>query len=152
MVRVALYQPEIAGNCGTILRTCACFRVGVDIIEPCGFAFSDRALARAGMDYIDRASYARHPDWSRFLNTVRDGARRLVLLTTQADRAHSDHGFADTDVLLFGSESAGVPDSVHGEADARVTIPMAPGARSLNLAVAAGIATAEALRQIGGPR
>lgn len=146
-MRIALHQPDIAGNVGTILRVAACFGVAVDIIEPCGFAFSDRALRRSGMDYAADAEIVRHADWATF-RTARPG--RIVLLTTQADLTLVNARFVPDDIILLGSESAGVPAHVHDAADLRVRIPMRPGFRSLNVAVSAGIALAEALRQTGG--
>lgn len=146
-MRIALFQPDIAGNVGTILRLAACFGAGVDIIEPCGFPFSDRALKRAGLDYGARADVTRHADWAAFRA---DAAGRLVLLTTRGHVRLPDAGFAADDILLFGSESAGAPAAVHDAADLTVRIPLRPGFRSLNVAVAAGIALAEALRQTGG--
>jgi tRNA (cytidine/uridine-2'-O-)-methyltransferase len=146
-MRLALYQPEIAGNVGTILRLAACFDVAVDLIEPMGFAFSDRALARAGMDYAAQARVTRHADWAAFERQV---AGRMVLLTTRGGTRLDAVSFAADDVLLLGSESAGVPDDVHGRADLAVRIPLAGGFRSLNVAVAAGIALAEGLRQTEG--
>ena len=146
-MRIALFQPDIAGNVGTILRLGACFGVAVDVIEPCGFAFSDRALSRAGMDYATSAEVRRHADWQAFRNS---GPGRLVLFTTQGAVRLPEAEFHAEDVLLFGSESAGAPDHVHRVVDARVRIPLVPGMRSLNVAVAAGIALAEALRQTRG--
>jgi tRNA (cytidine/uridine-2'-O-)-methyltransferase len=146
-MRLALYQPDQAGNVGTILRLGACLGVAVDVIEPCGFAFSDRALKRALMDYHMLANVSRKADWSAFETGVEG---RIVLFTTRADVALVDAQFAPEDVLLFGSEGSGVPDHVHARADLRVRIPLAAQARSLNIAVAAGIALAEALRQTGG--
>ena len=146
-MRIALHQPDIAGNVGTILRLAACLGVAVDIIEPCGFAFSDRALRRSGMDYAAVAEVVRHADWAAF-ETVRAG--RIALLTTRADITLAQAVFAPDDILLLGSEGAGVPDHVHDAAQLRVRIPMRPGFRSLNVAVSAGIALAEALRQTGG--
>ncbi len=146
-MRLALYQPDIAGNVGTILRLAACFEVAVDLIEPMGFAFSDRALARAGMDYAVQAQVTRHTDWTAFERQV---TGRLVLLTTRGGTRLDAARFATDDVLLLGSESAGVPDNVHDRADLAVRIPLAGGFRSLNVAVAAGIALAEGLRQTGG--
>ena len=146
-MRLALYQPEIAGNVGTILRLAACFGVAVDLIEPMGFPWSDRALARAGMDYAGQAQVVRHADWSAFLSAT---AGRLVLFTTQGAERLPDARFTTGDILLFGSEGAGVPETVHARADARVRIPMLAGFRSLNLAVAAGIGLAEAMRQSQG--
>ena len=146
-MRLALYQPDQAGNVGTILRTAACFAVPVDIIEPCGFPWSDRALRRAGMDYAELAEVRRHVDWQSFEAKL---GGRLVLLTTRGGTPLGGARFAAGDVLLMGSESAGVPPLVHDRAELRVRIPQAPGTRSLNIAVAAGIALAEALRQTEG--
>jgi tRNA (cytidine/uridine-2'-O-)-methyltransferase len=146
-MRIALHQPDIAGNVGTILRLAACLGVGVDIIEPCGFAFSDRALRRSGMDYAADAEVVRHADWAAF-ETARTG--RIVLLSTRAELTLAKARFASDDIVLLGSEGAGVPGPVHDAADLRVRIPMRPGFRSLNVAVSAGIALAEALRQTGG--
>ncbi len=146
-MRIALYQPDIAGNVGTILRLGACFGVGVDIVEPCGFAFSDRALKRSGMDYAAAAEVRRHADWDAFRRAT---GGRLVLLTTASAISLPAARFEADDVLLFGSEGAGVPAAVHDAAALRVRIPMRPGFRSLNVAVCAGIALAEALRQSGG--
>lgn len=146
-MRIALHQPDIAGNVGTILRLAACLGAGVDIIEPCGFAFSDRALRRSGMDYAAGAEVVRHADWPAF-EAARTG--RIVLLSTRAELTLIKVDFARDDILLFGSEGAGVPNHVHDAADLRVRIPMRPGFRSLNVAVSAGIALAEALRQTGG--
>ena len=148
---IALYQPDIAGNTGTILRLAACLGLEVAIIEPAGFDMSDRALKRAGMDYVEMASLTRHLSFAAFEAWRAAAGRRLVLFTTSAETAYTDFAFRPDDVLLFGRESAGVPESVHAVADARVTIAMVAGARSLNLAVAAGMAAGEALRQIGAP-
>jgi len=146
-MRIALYQPDIAGNVGTILRLGACLGVAVDIIEPCGFAFSERAVRRSGMDYAQAVEIERHPDWDAF---EARSTGRIVLLTTDADCTLDKAAFLPDDILLLGSESAGVPRSVHDRADLRVRIPMRPGFRSLNVAVSAGIALAEALRQTEG--
>ncbi|MBO0663294.1 tRNA (cytidine(34)-2'-O)-methyltransferase [Jiella sp. MQZ9-1] len=146
---IVLYQPDIAGNTGTILRLAACFGLTVELIEPAGFDSSDRALKRAGMDYAAMATLKRHVDWSAFLADCEQRPGRIVLLTTKATTTYSDFVFQENDRLLFGRESAGVPDDVHARADARLTIPMAAGARSLNLAVSAGIVAAEAMRQGG---
>jgi tRNA (cytidine/uridine-2'-O-)-methyltransferase len=146
-MRIALHQPDIAGNVGTILRLAACFGVGVDIIEPCGFPFSDRGLKRAGMDYAAAAETLRHPDWETF-SATRTG--RLILLSTHAVTTLPETLFEPNDILLFGSEGAGVPDHVRDAADLAIRIPMRPGFRSLNVAVSAGIALAEALRQTKG--
>lgn len=143
-MRIALFQPDIAGNVGTVIRTAACLGAGADVIEPAGFPFGDRALKRAGMDYAERAVVRRHADWESFVATL-DG--RMVLLTTRGAVPLWEARFRPDDVLLLGSEGAGVPDAVHARADLRVAIPMQPGFRSLNVAVAGGIALAEAVRQ-----
>jgi tRNA (cytidine/uridine-2'-O-)-methyltransferase len=143
-MRLALFQPDIAANAGAILRLGACLSVPVDMIEPCGFVFSDRSLRRAGMDYLDIAHMTRHASWEAFLAS--DPAR-IVLMTTKGDAPLGAFEFRAGDTLLLGRESAGVPDDVHRRADARVVIPMAPGARSLNIALAAAIGLGEALRQ-----
>ncbi len=145
-MRLALHEPDIAGNVGTLIRTAACFGVGIDLIEPMGFPWSDRALARSGMDYARAADVARYEDWAAFAAQV---AGRIVLLTTSGAVALPDAAFRPDDVLLLGSEGAGVPAHVHDRADLRVAIPMRPGFRSLNVAVAGGIVLAEALRQTG---
>jgi len=147
-MRIALYQPEIAGNVGAILRTAACLGVAVDLIEPMGFAWDDRRVARAGMDYIDHVAITRHADWSTFV--AQAAGSRVILLTTRGATALHASRFAADDILLFGQEGAGVPEAVHARADARVVIPMAPPLRSLNLSVSVAIVAAEALRQTGG--
>jgi tRNA (cytidine/uridine-2'-O-)-methyltransferase len=152
-MRLALYQPDIAQNTGTILRLCACFGVAVDVIGPTGFDMSDRALKRAALDYLTHVSLARHTSFDAFMvqRSQLSGTRgRLVLLTTKATTSHCDFTFAGQDTLLLGRESAGVPEAVHQRVDARITIPMRPGLRSLNVAVAAAIALGEALRQTDG--
>jgi tRNA (cytidine/uridine-2'-O-)-methyltransferase len=146
-VRIALYQPDIAGNVGTILRLAACLDTPCDIIEPCGFPFSDKALKRAGMDYAVAANVTRHADWTNFQSTTTD--RRLVLMTSKGSIPLYDAAFRPDDILLMGSEGAGVPEQVHASVSLRIRIPMAAGFRSLNVAVAAGIALGEALRQTG---
>ena len=146
-MRIALYQPDIAGNVGTLLRLAACLGVAVDLIEPMGFAYSDRALARAGMDYAALADVVRHVDWDAFEAQL---PGRIVLLTTRGALRIDQARFHPTDTLLLGSESAGVPDDVHDRADLRVTIPMRSGFRSLNVAVSAAMALGEALRQTQG--
>lgn len=143
-MRIALFQPEIAGNVGAVMRLGACLGTAVDLIEPMGFAWDDKRVARAAMDYIDHVAVARHPDWDRFVDRA---PGRIVLLTTKGATPLHDMAFAPDDTLLFGSEGHGVPDHVHARADARVVIPMAPGPRSLNLAVSAAIVLSEALRQ-----
>jgi len=145
-MRLALFQPDQAGNVGTILRLAACLGVAVDIVEPCGFPLGDRALRRAAMDYGDRAEVTRHRDWDNFAAAT---AGRIVLLTTRGETRLDAARFEPGDVLLLGSESGGVPAAVHDQADLRVRIPQAAGTRSLNLAAAASISLAEALRQTG---
>jgi tRNA (cytidine/uridine-2'-O-)-methyltransferase len=144
-MRIALYQPDIAGNVGAILRTAACFGFVCDIIEPCGFAFSARSLKRSGMDYLDQAQIARHADWDSFLTTVKG---RIALFSSKGSVEISQAQFRPDDVILMGSEGAGVPQHIHDSVDLRIHIPMQPGFRSLNVSVAAGIGMAEALRQI----
>lgn len=146
-VRLALFQPDIAQNTGTILRLCACLEVEAHIIEPAGFPVTDRAFRRAGMDYLDHVALTRHASWSAFEAWRRSHALRIVLFTTRAEPCYFDHGFGPRDLLLFGRETAGVPAEVHAAAEARVTIPMRPGMRSLNLAAAAAMAVGEATRQ-----
>jgi tRNA (cytidine/uridine-2'-O-)-methyltransferase len=146
-MRIALYQPDIAQNTGTILRLAACLGVEAHIIEPAGFPTSDRAFRRAGMDYLDQVQLLRHVTWAAFEQWRREHALRLVLFTTRGERSYLDHRFAENDVLLFGRESAGVPEEVHAAADARLVIPMRPGLRSLNVAMACAMVVGEALRQ-----
>lgn len=146
-MRLALYQPDIPQNCGTLLRLAACLGVGVDLIEPFGFLWDDRRLRRAGLDYAALAAVRRHSSWEAYA-AVRRG--RLLLLTTAGERAYSDFTYAEGDSLLLGRESAGVPPVVHAAADARLVIPLRPGFRSLNVAVAGAMALGEALRQTGG--
>lgn len=145
--RIALYQPDIPGNTGTILRAAACLGLAVDIIEPAGFDLSDRNLKRAGMDYLELAALTRHVTWARFEEQVRRDSRRLVLATTKGSLPYTDFTFGPNDTLLFGRESAGVPDAVHERADARIRIPMVDGVRSLNLALSVAMIAGEALRQ-----
>ncbi|WP_311032243.1 tRNA (cytidine(34)-2'-O)-methyltransferase [Mesorhizobium koreense] len=147
-VRIALYQPDIAGNTGTILRLAACLALGVDLIEPAGFDLSDRALRRAGMDYLERAALTRHVDWTAFEGWRASEGRRLILFTTRGALPFTDFSFRAGDILLFGRESAGVPDSVREAADHRLLIPMPGGGRSLNVAMSVAMATGEAVRQL----
>lgn len=147
--RIALYQPDIAGNTGTILRMAACLGVAVDIIEPAGFDLSDRNLRRAGMDYLEMAALTRHVDFGSFEEWRLGERRRLLLFSTGASLPYTDFGYADGDILLFGRESAGVPDHVHDGADGRLLIPMRGGGRSLNVALSAAMAAGEAMRQLG---
>jgi tRNA (cytidine/uridine-2'-O-)-methyltransferase len=149
-MRIALYQPDIAQNTGTILRLCACLGVEAHIIEPAGFPTSDRAFRRAGMDYLDEVALVRHVSWTAFTQWRGRTGARLVLLTTSAARSYLDHAYGADDVLMFGRESAGVPPEVHAGADMRLVIPMRPGLRSLNVAMACALVTGEALRQTAG--
>ena len=147
-MRLALFQPDIPQNLGAALRLGACLAVPIDVIEPCGFPFSDRDVRRAAMDYGQMAQVARHASWDAFLETRRPG--RLLLFTTRAAQPFQAFDYRPDDVLLFGRESAGVPDEVHDAADARLIIPLAPGARSLNLTLSAAMALSEGLRQTDG--
>lgn len=149
-MRLALYQPDIPQNAGTILRMAACFGVACEIIGPAGFDLSDRALRRAGLDYLDKVTLIRHLSFEAFEISRRASGHRLVVLTTSAAIAHTAFRYDPGDILLLGRESAGVPQDVHEAADARLRIPMQTGLRSLNVAVAAAIVLGEALRQTGG--
>ena len=146
-MHIALYQPDIAANAGTILRLAACLGIAAHIIEPAGFPTSDRAFRRAGMDYLDQVTLTRHDSWDAFERWRRREALSLALLTTRAARSYVEHTFRPAEVLLFGRESSGVPEEVHAAADARLVIPMRPGLRSLNVALACAIVVGEALRQ-----
>jgi tRNA (cytidine/uridine-2'-O-)-methyltransferase len=150
MVALALYQPDIPQNAGTIMRLCACLGVEVHVIEPAGFDLSDRTLRRAGMDYLEHVRLMRHLSWQDFEEWRRQQGRRLVLLTTAADQTYTDFAYTDGDMLALGRESAGVPDAVHAATDARIRIPMIAGLRSLNVATAAAMVLGEALRQTDG--
>ncbi len=149
MPRLALYQPDIPQNTGTMLRFAACMGVAVDIVEPAGFDVSDRNFRRAGLDYLDLVEIRRHRSFTAFEEWRRGDGRRLVLATTKGAQPYTAFAFEPGDVLLMGRESAGVPDEVHEAADARLLIPMRPGLRSLNVAMAAAMIVAEALRQTG---
>jgi tRNA (cytidine/uridine-2'-O-)-methyltransferase len=146
-VRVALLEPDIPQNTGTILRLCACLGVEAHLIEPAGFPITDRAFRRAGMDYLDRVKITRHESWNAFDAARRAQSLRLILFTTHAATPYLQFQFGPRDVLLFGRESAGVPDAVHEAADARLLIPMQPGLRSINVAMATAMAAGEAIRQ-----
>lgn len=146
-VRIALFEPEIAGNVGAVLRLGACMGIAIDLIEPMGFAWEDRRLRRTAMDYIDHVEIARHAGFDAFKGTI--GSRRLVLFTTRASQSAYDFRFMSDDVLLFGKESAGVPAAVADACDARVRIPIRAPLRSLNLATTTALALGEALRQTG---
>jgi tRNA (cytidine/uridine-2'-O-)-methyltransferase len=151
-MRIALYEPDIPQNTGTILRLAACLGLPADIIEPAGFPVTDRAFRRAGMDYLDAVDLTRHASFADFEDWRRRQGLKLVLVTTAGEQSYLDHAFGDDQVLLFGRESAGVPAAVHKAADARLRIPIAPALRSLNVAMAAAMVAGEALRQTGGLR
>lgn len=147
-MRIALFEPEIAGNVGAVLRLGACLGVPVDLIAPLGFQWDDARVRRTAMDYIDHVRVTRHHDWAAFRSGIGDA--RLVLLTTRGSVSAYDFAFRSDDVLLFGKESAGVPAHVHAACTGRIRLPMRPEVRSLNLAMSAGLAVGEALRQTGG--
>ena len=149
-MQIALYEPDIPQNTGTILRLCACLGLEAHIIEPAGFPITDRAFRRAGMDYLARVDLTRHRSFAHFQEWRTSRRLSLVLLSTSAERSYLDHIYGDDQIYLFGRESAGVPDSVHAAADARLRIPMRPGTRSLNVAMATAMIAGEALRQTGG--
>ncbi|MBL4602137.1 MAG: tRNA (cytidine(34)-2'-O)-methyltransferase [Emcibacteraceae bacterium] len=144
-MHIALYQPDIPPNTGTIIRMAACLDVTVHIIEPCGFPFGEKSFRRAGMDYIDQSKITRHLSWETFLETIEN--RRIILLSTKAAMPYTDFKFKEDDILLLGRESAGVPEDVHNRADHRLLIPMTPKTRSLNIALSAAMVLGEALRQ-----
>ena len=149
-MRLALFQPDIPQNTGTLLRLGACLDVEVDIIEPCGYIFSEKTLKRAGMDYLDLVKYRRHHSWEHFLQYRAEHPEeygRIVLLTTKASEPYYDFNFQPNDIILMGRESAGVPEEVHQTADARLLIPMNHKARSINVAVSAVMVVGECLRQ-----
>jgi tRNA (cytidine/uridine-2'-O-)-methyltransferase len=149
-MQLALYEPDIPQNTGTILRLCACLGVTAHLIEPAGFPVSDRHFRRSGMDYLDAVTIERHASFAAFDEWRRSQNLRLVLFSTRAAMPYLQHAFSSADILLFGRESAGVPDPVHAAADARLIIPMRPGLRSVNVAMAAAMALGEALRQTSG--
>jgi tRNA (cytidine/uridine-2'-O-)-methyltransferase len=149
-MRLALYQPDIPQNTGTLLRMAACLDVPVDVIGPTGFDMTDRSLKRAGLDYLEHVELQRHIDWAAFEEVRRASGARLVLATTHGSVPHTAAAFLATDILLLGRESAGVPPHIHDLADVRVRIPLAPGLRSLNIAVAGAMILSEALRQTDG--
>lgn len=149
-MRLALYQPDIAQNTGTLLRLGACLDFEIDIIEPCGFLFNERAMRRAGMDYLDFAKYRRHDSWQDFLawrEAHKEEYGRLILMTTHGHTSFIDFEFKPNDIILMGRESAGVPEIVHNMVDARLLIPMNKNARSVNMAISAAMAMTEGLRQ-----
>ncbi|APG62223.1 rRNA methyltransferase [Sphingorhabdus lutea] len=147
-MRLSLFQPDIAGNVGTMMRLCACFGLDCDIIEPCGFAFGERALRRSGMDYAEKVNYHRHADWDKFCEFLHmNGKPRIIAMSSKAATPLHLFKFRPDDVILMGRESAGLPEHVHAQVDERIIIPMQPGFRSLNVAVAASMAMFEAMRQ-----
>ncbi|MDR1693815.1 MAG: tRNA (cytidine(34)-2'-O)-methyltransferase [Lactobacillaceae bacterium] len=151
-MRLALFQPDIPQNTGTLLRLGACLGIELDIIEPCGFVFSEANLKRAGMDYLHLVKYRKHDSWNEFLDYRKnhsDEYGRLVLLTTKTDKSYIDFEFKKNDILMLGRESAGVPQEVHNIVDAKVTIPMTPNSRSINVAVSGTMVLGEAMRQTG---
>jgi tRNA (cytidine/uridine-2'-O-)-methyltransferase len=148
-MQIALFQPDIPTNTGTILRLCACLEVAAHIIEPAGFATSDRRFRRAGMDYLDDVRLSRHASWNKFEEWRLRHGHRLILFTTKGATSYLDFRYQPSDILLFGRETAGVTDEVIATADARLVIPIKPSLRSLNVAMAAAIAVGEALRQTG---
>ncbi len=148
-MRIAVYQPDIPGNAGALMRTAACLGVPVDIIGPCGFVFSDKQMRRAGMDYLDKTDMTEHASWQAF-QAARPGSGRLVGLSTKAETDYLQFTFRPDDILLVGRESAGLPDEVHAACDARIRVPMAAGMRSLNVATALAVVLGEALRQSDG--
>lgn len=149
-MRLALFEPDIPQNTGTLLRLGACLGVGIDLIEPAGFLMSDRALKRAGMDYLDLAELTRHASWDAFLAAHQARGGRLLVLTAKGALSYTGYEFAASDTLLLGRESAGAPQEVHDAADARLRIPLKPGLRSLNVALAGAMVLGEALRQTKG--
>jgi tRNA (cytidine/uridine-2'-O-)-methyltransferase len=146
-MRIALFQPDIPQNTGTILRLCACLGLEAHIIEPAGFPVSDRAFRRAGLDYLDQVRIVRHESWLNFEQWRRQRGLRLVLLTTRAATPYLDHQFTEDDILIFGRESAGVPEDVHAAADVRLVIPLRPAMRSIHVAMAVAMVAGEAIRQ-----
>jgi tRNA (cytidine/uridine-2'-O-)-methyltransferase len=149
-MRIALYEPDIPQNTGTILRLAACLGVEAHIIEPTGFPSSDRAFRRAGMDYLDQVSLRRHQSWAAFNAWRQSEGLRLLLFTTASETSYLDCAFQAGDILMFGRESAGAPQAVHQAADLRLKVPMRPNLRSINVAMTAAMALGEALRQTAG--
>ena len=147
-MRISLFEPDIPQNAGALIRLAACMGLPVDVIEPCGFVFSDRGFRRAGMDYLEAAAVARHASWDAFLASV--GSARIIVVTVKGDLTYVNFRFRPDDIILLGRESAGVPGQVHARADARLRIPIRPGLRSLNVAQAGAMVVGEALRQIQG--
>ena len=149
-MRIALYQPDIPQNTGNIFRLGACLGVPVDVIEPTGFIFDDKKFKRSAMDYINHLNYKRHLDWEHFLKWVKNNQGRLIIMTTMSEKSYYNFKFQPSDILLFGRESAGVPNDVHDLADHRLTIPMKNEVRSINLSSSVALVIGEGLRQING--
>ena len=147
-MRIALYQPDIPQNTGNIFRLGACMGVAVDIIEPTGFVFDDKKFRRSAMDYIDHLEYKKHDDWKHFYKWIKENKFRLILMTTKSEDSLYNFEFRSSDILLFGRESAGVPDNIHQIVDHRLTIPMKDGVRSINLSSSVALVLGEGLRQI----
>lgn len=147
-MNIALYQPDIAQNVGSIMRLCACTGATLHIIEPCGFPFDNKRMRRSAMDYMEHVKFERHASWEQFLSYVRSGPGRILLLTTKASKAYTTIDYMKDDVVLLGRESAGVPDSVADAADEKLIVPMQPGVRSLNVAMTAAMVAGEIMRQI----
>ena len=149
MLKLALYQPDIPQNTGAAIRLCACLGIGLDIIEPCGFLWDKRKIRNSALDYFDKAEIKRHISWSHFIKNRRDEEkRRIILMTTKAATSYTEFEFIANDIILAGRESSGVPASVHEECDARITIPIQQGMRSMNVINASAMIMGEALRQI----
>ncbi len=148
VLRLALYQPDIPQNTGTMLRMAACLGLGADIIEPAGFPVSDRDFRRSGMDYLDEISISRHISWDMFVKFAQENGHRLVLLSTKANISHIEFKFQAKDILIVGRESAGVPQNVHDSIASKVRVPMVQSMRSLNVAISAALVCGEALRQV----
>jgi len=146
-MRLALYQPDIPQNTGTLLRLAACMDIGIDIIEPCGFVLDDKRMRRAGMDYLHRVDLVRHNSWTAFQDNLKEKGGRLLLLSTKASHVYTEFSYRTDDTLLLGQESQGVPGEVHDCADERLIIPMAEGMRSLNVAISGAMVLGEALKQ-----
>ena len=147
-MRIALYQPDIPQNTGNILRLGACLGVNIDIIEPTGYVFDDKRFKRSSMDYINHIDYKRHIDWETFFNWSKKNNFRLILLTTKVDKKYYNYNFKNNDILIFGRESAGVPEIVHSNVDEQITIPMKKGMRSINVSSAVALVVGEACRQL----
>lgn len=145
MLSIALYQPDIPQNVGAMIRLCACMQTGLDIIEPTSFPWDEKKIRQSAMDYLTKVNYMRHSSWQNFAQNKNN--RRVILMTTKASQPYTDFSFKPDDILLAGSESAGVPDNVHKDVDARVLIPMQAGLRSLNIVNATAMILGEALRQ-----